>query len=33
MKGFDPLWCKWIDNFVRDGSVAIHVSDDIGHYF
>ena len=33
MKGFDPLWCKWIDNFVRDGSVAIRVNDDIGHYF
>ena len=33
MKGFDPLWCKWIDHFVQGGSVGIRINDDIGHYF
>jgi hypothetical protein len=33
MKGFSPLWCKWIDQIVRGGSVGIKVNDDIGHYF
>jgi hypothetical protein len=33
MKGFDPAWCRWINDFVRKGSVGIRVNDDIGHYF
>jgi hypothetical protein len=33
MKGFDPKWCKWIQEFVSKGSVGIKVNDDMGHYF
>jgi hypothetical protein len=33
MKGFDPKWCQWIDNFVSRGTIGIKVNDDIGHYF
>ena len=33
MKGFSPLWCKWIDQIVRGGSVGIKVNDILGHYF
>jgi hypothetical protein len=33
MKGFDPKWCKWIQEFVSRGSVGFKVNDDIGHYF
>jgi hypothetical protein len=33
MKGFAREWCLFIKYFVQDGSVAIKVNDDIGHYF
>jgi hypothetical protein len=33
MKGLDPKWHQWIDQFVSRGSVGIKVNDDIGHYF
>jgi hypothetical protein len=33
MKGFDPKWCRWIQEFISHGSVGIRVNDDIGHYF
>jgi hypothetical protein len=33
MEGFDPLWCRWIQNYVEKGSVGIRVNDDLGHYF
>jgi hypothetical protein len=33
MKGFDPVWCDRIKNFVQGGSVGIKVNDDIGHNF
>ena len=33
MKGFDPIWCQWINQFVSRGSVGVKVNDDIGHYF
>jgi hypothetical protein len=33
MKGFDPLWCGWINDFMKGGSVGIKVNNDIGHYF
>jgi hypothetical protein len=33
MKGFDPTWCNWIEDFTRKGSVGIRVNNDIGHYF
>jgi hypothetical protein len=33
MKGFSPLWCKWIHHFVYGGSVAVKVNNDVGHYF
>jgi hypothetical protein len=33
MKGLPRKWCKWVENFITGGSVAIKVNDDIGHYF
>jgi mannosylglycoprotein endo-beta-mannosidase len=33
MKGFDPKWCQWIENFITHGRVGIRFNDDIGHYF
>jgi hypothetical protein len=33
MKGFDPVGCNWINNFVQGGSVEIRVDDDISNYF
>ena len=33
MKGFDPKWCEWIEQFVSRGSVGIKVNDDLGRYF
>jgi cytochrome oxidase Cu insertion factor (SCO1/SenC/PrrC family) len=33
MKGFDPKWSDWINDFVSKGSVGIRVNDAIGHYF
>jgi len=33
MKGFSPVWCRWIDQIVRGGSVNIKVNDDVGHFF
>jgi hypothetical protein len=33
MKGFDPTWCRWIQEFISRGSVGIKVNDDVGHYF
>ena len=33
MKGFDPLWCQWINDYIKKGSVGIRVNDDIGHNF
>jgi hypothetical protein len=33
MKGFSPLWCKWIHQFVSGGSVAVKVHNDVGGYF
>jgi hypothetical protein len=33
MKGFDPKWCSWIQNYIEKGSVGIRVNNDIGHYF
>jgi hypothetical protein len=33
MKGFLPMWCNLIEQFVKGGSVGIRVNDDIGHYF
>jgi hypothetical protein len=29
MKGFAPKWCRWIDNYVKGGSVGIKVNDDL----
>jgi hypothetical protein len=28
MKGFDPKWCEWIQNFIAKGSVSIRVNND-----
>jgi hypothetical protein len=28
MKGFDPKWCRWIQDFITWGSVGIKVNDD-----
>jgi hypothetical protein len=33
MKGFDPKWCEWIQNYIAKGSVGIRVNNDICHYF
>jgi hypothetical protein len=33
MKGFSDIWCKWIDQVVSGGSVAVKVNDEIGHFF
>jgi hypothetical protein len=33
MKGFSPLWCKWIHQFVFGGSVAVNVNNYVGRYF
>jgi hypothetical protein len=33
MKGFDPIWCQWVQRYIEKGSVGIRVNDDIGHYF
>lgn len=33
MKGFSPLWCKWIEAVVSQGSVGVKVNEEIGHYF
>jgi hypothetical protein len=33
MKGFDPTWCQWINQYVSKGSVGIKVNDQLGHYF
>jgi hypothetical protein len=33
MKGFDPKWCHWINEFINKGRVGIKVNDAIGHYF
>jgi hypothetical protein len=33
MKGFDPKWCRWIQQIVSRGSVVVRVNDSIGHYF
>jgi hypothetical protein len=27
-KGFSPVWCGWIDQIVKGGSVNIKVNDD-----
>jgi hypothetical protein len=33
MTGFDPKWCKWIQEFITFESVGIRVNDDIENYF
>jgi hypothetical protein len=33
MKGLDPKWCEWIQNYIAKESVGIRVNNDIGHYF
>jgi hypothetical protein len=33
MKGFSPKWIKWVETFISDGSLAISVNDEIGHFF
>jgi hypothetical protein len=33
MKGFAPVWCKWIEEVVSRGSVGIKVNEEISHNF
>ncbi|WVZ66965.1 hypothetical protein U9M48_016115 [Paspalum notatum var. saurae] len=33
MKGFNPLWCKWVESFVQGGNIGIKVTDQLGNYF
>ena len=32
MKGFPPIWCNWIDQIMRGGSVNIKVNDDVWNF-
>ena len=33
MKGFSPVWCKWIEHVVSQGSVGVKVNNKIGQNF
>lgn len=35
MKGFSPVWYKWIDQLVtcEGASVSIKINDEVGHFF
>ena len=33
MNRFSPKWCRWVESFVSEGSVAIKVNHDVGNYF
>jgi len=33
MKGFSPLWCRWVQHFISRCSVAVKVNSEIGRYF
>jgi len=33
MKGFSPVWCKWIEEVVSRGNVGVKVNEEIGHNF
>jgi hypothetical protein len=33
MKGFSPIWCNWVQTFVKGGNVGIKVNDQLGPYF
>ena len=33
MKYFSPIWCKWIESVVIQGSIGVKVNDEVGHYF
>ena len=33
MKGFSPMWCKWIEEVVSRGNVGVKVNEEIGHNF
>ena len=33
MKGFSPVWCKWIEEVVSQGSVGVKVNNEIGQNF
>jgi len=33
MKGFSPVWYKWIEEVVSRGSVGVKVNEEIGHNF
>jgi hypothetical protein len=33
MKGFSAKWISWIKSFVKGGSVAVNVNEDVGHFF
>jgi hypothetical protein len=30
MKGFSPIWCKWVASFMDKGNVGIKVNDQVG---
>jgi hypothetical protein len=30
MKGFSPIWCKWVASFMKGGPVGVKVNDTIG---
>jgi hypothetical protein len=33
MKGFSPIWCKWVASFMEGGHVGVKVNDTIGQKF
>ena len=33
MKGFSPVWCKWIEEAVSRGNMGVKVNEEIGHNF
>ena len=33
MKGFAPMWRRWVQQFVSGGSVAVKVNNNVGRYF
>jgi hypothetical protein len=33
MKGFSPIWCKWVASFMEGGHVGVKVNDTVGQKF
>jgi hypothetical protein len=33
MKGFSPMWCRWVASFMEGGHVGIKINDTVGQNF